>query len=56
MGYDYFGIVEAVDPRVKKSFKKGDRVPGLLYGSNAAPLNGGGAHLLSMDLARVTYN
>jgi NADPH:quinone reductase-like Zn-dependent oxidoreductase len=33
--------VEAVGPRVKKSFKKGDRVAGFVHGSNAVRLNGG---------------
>ncbi|KAJ5482158.1 hypothetical protein N7475_000970 [Penicillium sp. IBT 31633x] len=41
VGCDYSGIVEAVGPRVKKAFKKGDRVAGFVHGSNAARLNGG---------------
>lgn len=41
VGCDYAGIVEAVGPRVKKAFKKGDRVAGFVHGSNAARPNGG---------------
>lgn len=41
VGCDYAGIVEAVAPQVKKTFKKGDRVAGFVHGSNAARPNGG---------------
>ncbi|CAI7606329.1 uncharacterized protein N7487_002918 [Penicillium crustosum] len=41
VGCDYSGIVEAVGPRVKKAFKKGDRVAGFVHGSNAVRHNGG---------------
>ncbi|KAJ5827292.1 hypothetical protein N7447_004055 [Penicillium robsamsonii] len=41
VGCDYSGIVEAVGPSVKKSFKKGDRVAGFVHGSNAVRHNGG---------------
>ena len=41
VGCDYSGIVEAVGPRVKKAFKKGDRVAGFVHGSNAVRNNGG---------------
>lgn len=52
VGCDYPAIVEAVGPRVKKTFRK-DRVPGLLHGGNAAPPDG--AHLLNMGVPRETY-
>jgi NADPH:quinone reductase-like Zn-dependent oxidoreductase len=35
VGCDYAGIVEAVGPKVTKSFKKGDRVCGMAHGGNA---------------------
>ncbi|KAF7587032.1 hypothetical protein BBP40_007828 [Aspergillus hancockii] len=35
VGCDYAGIVEAVGPKVKKNFKKGDRVCGFVHGANA---------------------
>lgn len=41
MGCDYPGIGEAVGPRVKRPFRKGYQVPGLLHGGNAAPPNRG---------------
>ncbi|KAJ5202108.1 uncharacterized protein N7498_006771 [Penicillium cinerascens] len=41
VGCDYAGIVVAVTPQVKKTFKKGDRVAGFVHGSNAARPNGG---------------
>jgi NADPH:quinone reductase-like Zn-dependent oxidoreductase len=41
VGCDYSGIVEAVGPNVRKTFKKGDRVAGFLHGSNAVRPNGG---------------
>ncbi|KAJ6190549.1 hypothetical protein N7519_000570 [Penicillium mononematosum] len=41
VGCDYSGIVEAVGPRVKRAFKKGDRVAGFVHGSNAVRNNGG---------------
>ncbi|KAJ5129043.1 hypothetical protein N7448_002755 [Penicillium atrosanguineum] len=41
VGCDYAGVVEAAGPRVKKAFKKGDRVAGFVHGSNAARPNGG---------------
>ncbi|KAM3426203.1 hypothetical protein NHJ13734_009599 [Beauveria thailandica] len=36
VGCDYAGIVEAVGPAVKKALKKGDRVCGVVHGSNIA--------------------
>ncbi|KAI9925440.1 hypothetical protein AWENTII_012916 [Aspergillus wentii] len=36
VGCDYSGIVEAVGKDVKKSFRKGDRVAGLVHGCNAS--------------------
>ncbi|CAG8111471.1 unnamed protein product [Penicillium olsonii] len=41
VGCDYSGIVEAVGPRVKKSFKKGDRVAGFVHGSDVVRPSGG---------------
>ncbi|KAF3385077.1 Protein TOXD [Penicillium rolfsii] len=41
VGCDYAGIVEAVGPAVKKTFKKGDRVAGFVHGCNAVRPNGG---------------
>ncbi|KAJ5175573.1 uncharacterized protein N7482_001450 [Penicillium canariense] len=41
VGCDYAGVVEAVGPRVKKPFQKGDRVAGFVHGSNAVRPNGG---------------
>lgn len=34
VGCDYAGIVEAVGPKVKKAFSKGDRICGFVHGSN----------------------
>ena len=39
VGCDYSGIVEAVGTKVKKPFKKGDRVAGFAHGGTAAALN-----------------
>lgn len=41
MGCDYAGVVQAIGPRVKKPFKKGDRVAGFVHGCDAARPNGG---------------
>ncbi|CAG8214644.1 unnamed protein product [Penicillium olsonii] len=41
VGCDYSGIVEAVGPRVNKSFKKGDRVAGFVHGSDVVRPSGG---------------
>ncbi|KAJ5348708.1 hypothetical protein MYU51_006865 [Penicillium brevicompactum] len=41
VGCDYSGIVEAVGPRVQKTFKKGDRVAGFVHGSDVVRPNGG---------------
>ncbi|KAJ9156581.1 alcohol dehydrogenase [Pleurostoma richardsiae] len=35
VGCDYAGVVEEVGPKVTKPFKKGDRVAGVVHGSNA---------------------
>ncbi|RJE27154.1 oxidoreductase [Aspergillus sclerotialis] len=35
VGCDYAGIVEEVGPKVKKEFRKGDRICGFVHGSNA---------------------
>ncbi|KND88388.1 Protein TOXD [Tolypocladium ophioglossoides CBS 100239] len=34
VGCDYAGVVEAVGPKVTRGFKKGDRVCGMVHGSN----------------------
>jgi NADPH:quinone reductase-like Zn-dependent oxidoreductase len=41
VGCDYAGIVEAVGPKVTKPFKKGDRVCGMVHGSNKVRPDGG---------------
>lgn len=35
IGCDYAGVVEAVGPKVKKPFKKGDRIAGFAHGGNS---------------------
>ncbi|PYI07707.1 oxidoreductase [Aspergillus sclerotiicarbonarius CBS 121057] len=41
VGCDYAGIVEAVGPRVKKPWKKGDRVAGFVHGCDIMRPQGG---------------
>lgn len=41
VGCDYAGIVEQVGPRVTKAFAKGDRICGLVHGSNKVQPDGG---------------
>jgi NADPH:quinone reductase-like Zn-dependent oxidoreductase len=41
VGCDYAGIVEAVGPKVTKPFAKGDRVCGIVHGSNKLRPDGG---------------
>ncbi len=40
-GCDYAGIVEEVGEKVKKPFKKGDRIGGICHGANALQLEDG---------------
>ncbi|KAK4235125.1 chaperonin 10-like protein [Achaetomium macrosporum] len=41
VGCDYAGIVEQVGPKVTKKFAKGDRICGVVHGSNKVRPNGG---------------
>ncbi|GLA72630.1 hypothetical protein AtubIFM55763_003512 [Aspergillus tubingensis] len=41
VGCDYAGVVEAIGPRVRKLWKKGDRVAGFVHGCNVKQTHGG---------------
>jgi len=41
VGCDYAGIVEQVGPKVTKPFAKGDRISGVVHGSNKVRPDGG---------------
>ncbi|KAL2867719.1 zinc-binding alcohol dehydrogenase family protein [Aspergillus lucknowensis] len=41
VGCDYSGVVEAVGPKVEKAFKKGDRISGVVHGSDLTQFENG---------------
>ncbi|KAI9036089.1 GroES-like protein [Aspergillus affinis] len=47
IGCDYAGIVEAIGPAVKKSFRVGDPVFGLVHGCNPEQASDGDSHAVS---------